>query len=185
MDDRKILKLLLARAEAAIEAMARKFGARLTATARHILGDWQYAEETVNDTYLAVWNAVPPREPDPLSGFVYKTGRNLALKRLRHDSALCRDGSYDLSLEELEGCIAGISLEDEFDARMLGRAIDRYLSGIRKDSRVMFLRRYWFGDSPKEIARHFDTSENAVRTRLHRTRMGLRTYLIKEGLIHE
>lgn len=185
MDDRKILKLLFARAEEAIEAMARKFGERLTRTARHILGDWQYAEETVNDTYLAVWNAVPPKQPDPLSGFVYKTGRNLALNRLRHDSARCRDGSYDLSMEELEGCISGFSLEDEFDARLLGKAIDRYLSGISKDSRVLFLRRYWFGDSTREIAKHFDMSENAVRTRLSRTRAGLRTYLIKEGLIHE
>lgn len=185
MEDRKILKLLLARAEEAIEAMAAKFGQRLTATARHILGNRQEAEESVNDTYLAVWNSVPPQQPDPLSGFVYRTGRNLALKRLRYNNALCRDGSYDLSLEELEGCVAGTSLEDEFDARMLGRAIDRYLSGIPRDNRILFLRRYWFGDSTREIARYFDMSENAVRTRLHRIREGLRTYLIKEGLIHE
>ena len=185
MNDRKILKLLLSRAEEAIEAMARKFGQRLLATARHILGDRQYAEETVNDTYLAVWNAVPPKEPDPLSGYVYQTGRNLALNRLRHDSARCRDGSYDLSLEELEGCVSGVSLEDEFDARMLGRAIDRYLSAIKRDSRIIFLRRYWFGDSTREIAKHFGMTESAVRTRLSRTRAGLRTYLIKEGLIYE
>lgn len=185
MDDRKILKLLLTRAEEAIEAMARKFGLRLTQTARHILGNQQEAEESVNDTYFAVWNAVPPQEPDPLSGFVYKTGRNLALKRLRYNTAQRRDGSYDVSLEELEGCIAGTSLEDEFDARMLGRAIDRYLSTLPKLSRILFLRRYWFGDSPRELARYFDLSENAVRTRLSRTRTGLRTYLIKEGLIDE
>ncbi len=185
MDDKKILRLLLSRAEEAVEAMARKFGQRLTQTARHILGDWREAEENVNDTYLAVWNAVPPQEPDPLSGFVFKTGRNLALKRLRYNSARCRDGSYDISLEELEGCISGTSLEDEFDARLLGRAIDRYLSEISKTNRILFLRRYWFGDSTAELAKYFDMRENAVRTRLHRTRMGLRTYLIKEGLIDE
>ena len=88
-------------------------------------------------------------------------------------------------LGELEGCISGVSLEDEFDARLLGCAIDRYLSGLPKMSRILFLRRYWFGDSTKEIAKHFDLSENTVRTRLHRTRTGLRTYLIKEGLIDE
>lgn len=185
MDDRKILKLLLARSEEAIEAMTRRFGQRLTQTARHILGDWREAEENVNDTYLAVWNAVPPREPDPLSGFVYKTGRNLALKRLRRNNAQCRDGSYDVSLEELEGSISGFSLEDELDARMLGQAIDRYLTTLPKLSRILFLRRYWFGDSPREIARHFDMSETSVRTRLHRVRAGLRTYLIKEELIDE
>jgi RNA polymerase sigma-70 factor (ECF subfamily) len=185
MDDRRILKLLLSRAEEAIDAMAKRFGCRLTQTSRHILGDWQEAEENVNDTYLAVWNAVPPREPDPLSGFVYATGRNLAFKRLRRNSALCRNSSYDLSLEELEGCIAGTSLEDEFDARQLGLAIDRYLSALPRMSRILFLRRYWFGDSVRQLAKHFDMSENAVRTRLHRIRAGLRSYLIKEGLIDE
>lgn len=185
MEDRKILKLLLTRAEEAIQAMAKAFGRRLTQTARHILGNPQEAEENVNDTYLAVWNSVPPQEPDPLSGYVYKTGRNLALKRLRYNTAQCRDGSYDLSLEELEGCIAGTSLEDEFDARMLGRAMGRYLTTLPKLSRILFLRRYWFGDSVRELARHFDLSETAVRTRLHRVRAGLRTYLIKEGLIDE
>ena len=185
MDDRRIVKLLFSRAEEAIEAMARKFGQRLTYTARNILGDWREAEESVNDTYLAVWNAVPPAEPDPLSGYVYRTGRNLALKRLRHNTALMRDSSYDISLEELEGCIAGSSLEDEFDARLLGKAINRYLDTIPKSSRILFLRRYWFGDSVHEIAKHFDMRENAVRTRLHRVRAGLRNYLIKEGLIDE
>lgn len=185
MNDRKILSMLLKRAEGAIEAMAQKFGQRLLATARNILGNFQDAEESVSDTYLAVWNAVPPKEPDPLSGFVYKTGRNQALKRLRYETACKRDSSYDVSLEELSGCIAGVSLEDEFDARLLGRAIDRFLDTISKTSRILFLRRYWFGDSVKEIAQHFDMTENAVSVRLGRTRGQLRTYLIKEGLLHD
>lgn len=185
MEDRKIIQLLWNRAESAIDALAKKFGQRLLITARNILGNHQDAEESVSDTYLAVWNAIPPKQPDPLAGFVYKTGRNQALKRLRYETARKRDSSYDVSLEELAGCLGGTSLEDEFDTRLLGRAIDRFLDTISRVNRVMFLRRYWFGDSVREIARHFDMTENSVAVRLSRTRTQLRTYLIKEGFIHD
>ena len=68
MEDGKILSLLLARLEAGLEALAKKYGPRLLRTARNILGQAQDAEEAVNDTYLAVWNAIPPAQPDPLAG---------------------------------------------------------------------------------------------------------------------
>ena len=79
MEDKKIIKLLFQRAEQALDLLAARFGPRLLLTARNILSDHQDAEECVSDTYLAIWNAIPPREPDPLAGFVYKTGRNLAM----------------------------------------------------------------------------------------------------------
>lgn len=185
MEDARIIQLLFARAEGAIEALAAKFGGRLLSTARNILGNAEDAEESVSDTYLALWNAIPPKEPEPLAGFVYKVGRNLALKKLRSRTADKRGSQYDVSLEELSGCIAGVSLEDEIDARMLGRAIDRFLGTISKDNRILFLRRYWFGDSVKDIAKHFAMTENAVSVRLSRTRSQLKAYLIKEGYLYE
>ena len=118
MEDKRIFQLLWQRAEHAIEAMTKHYGPRLYRTAMNILGRHEDAEESVNDTYLAVWNAIPPETPEPLAGYVYKTGRNLALKRLRHDTAQKRRRDYDLSLEELEGCLAGASLQDEIDARL-------------------------------------------------------------------
>lgn len=185
MEDRKILQLLWARAESAVEAMQRKYGPRLLATARNILDSYQDAEETVSDTYLAVWNAVPPKKPDPLAGFVYRIGRNLALKRLRDSAAGKRDSRYDLSLEELEGCIPGPALEDTLEARELGRMIDSFLSTVSRENRNLFLRRYWFGDSVREIAHSFGLRENTVNTRLSRLRGQLRDYLIKEGYFDE
>lgn len=184
MEDRKIIQLLWERAESAIGALAKKFGRRLLATARNILGNHQDAEESVNDTYLAVWNAIPPKEPDPLAGFVYKTGRNLALKRLRYNTAQ-RRSAYEIPLDDLAGCIPGPALEETVDARELGRAIDAWLDTVSKESRAIFLRRYWFGDSVKEIGKHFGISENAVNVRLSRLRTQLKTYLIKEGHFDE
>lgn len=183
MDDRHILELLWSRTESAIEALARRFGGRLYRTAMNILGSPQDAEECVNDTYLAVWNAIPPRRPDPLEGYVYRTGRNTALNRLRADTARKRDSSYDLSLEELSQCVGGHSPELALDARLLGQAIDRFLDTLGKDDRVLFLRRYWFGDSVRSLAKAFAISENAASVRLSRTRQRLKQYLYKEGLL--
>ena len=185
MGNDPILKLLQNRSEEAIGAMAARFGPRLMATALNILGIREDAEETVSDTYLAVWNAVPPREPDPLDPFVYRVGRNLALKRLTRNTAQKRSSRYDLALSELEACIGSTTLEQSAEARELGRAIDRFLDTIPKETRSIFLRRYWFGDSVKEIAAAFGLRQNTVTVRLTRTRERLRTYLQKEGFWDE
>ena len=185
MEDKRIIQLLWDRAEQAIDALAKKYGPRLLTTARNILGNIQDAEESVNDTYWAVWNCIPPKHPDPLAGFVLKTGRNLALKRYRTNTAQKRRGNYDLSLEELAGCIPGPALEETVEARELGRAIDAFLASQSRDNRVIFLRRYWFGDSVTDIARTLGLSPNAVSVRLSRTRSALREHLNKEGYHYE
>ncbi len=176
-----ILKLLLARSEEAIGAMSARFGPRLMSTAQNILGIREDAQETVNDTYLTVWNAIPPQEPDPLDPFVYRVGRNLALKQLARNTAQKRDSRYALALSELETCIGINTLEETTDARELGRTIDRFLDTLPQENRVIFLRRYWFGDSVREIAAAFGLRENTVTVGLTRTRERLRTYLKKEG----
>lgn len=181
MDDKKIITLLWQRAESAIDALAQKFGSRLMRTAVNILTDPQDAEESVNDTYLALWNAIPPARPIPLSAYVYKTGKNQALKLLRQKTAGKRNGSYDISLEELSDILTGDTLEEQMDARLLGQTIDRFLDTLSKDDRVLFLRRYWFGDSVADLARSRRCSTGSISVRLHRIRTQLKDYLYKEG----
>ena len=173
MEDKKILELLWNRVEAALDALAKKFGRRLLYTAMNILGNPEDAEEAVNDTYIALWNTIPPEKPDPLAGYVHRTGRNVALNKRRHLAAQKRNSQYDVSLEMM-------------DARELGQAIDRFLDAVSRENRVLFLRRYWFGDSVKELAHALGMSENTVSVRLSRLRAQLKTYLIeKEGYFHE
>lgn len=186
MEDKKIVQLLWDRVEQALEELARKFGRRLLYTAMNILGNPQDAEEAVNDTYMALWNTIPPERPDPLAGYVHRTGRNIALNKHRHLSAQKRNSRYDVSLEELAGILPAPSFEELLDARELGQAMDRFLDTISKENRVLFLRRYWFGDSVAELAQAFGMRENAVSVRLSRLRAQLKTYLIeKEGYFHE
>lgn len=185
MEDQRIMKLLWERAESAIEIMAKKFGKRLMSIAMNILGIYQDAEESVNDTYLAVWNTVPPKNPDPLAGYVYSTGRNISLNRLKYITAEKRDGRYDASIDELANCIPSAALEETVEVRELGEAINRFLGTIKPDHRTLFLRRYWFGDDLKDIAKDLNLKPNAASVRLGRIRMQLREFLIKEGYADE
>ncbi len=186
MEDKKILELLWNRVEAALDAIAKKFGKRLLYTAMNILGNPQDAEEAVNDTYMALWNAIPPERPDPFAGYVHRTGRNVALNKCRYLSAEKRNSQYDVSLDELAGVLPGPSFEELMDARELGRAIDRFLDTVSRENRILFLRRYWFGDSVRHLAKAMGMTENTVSARLSRLRSQLRQYLTdREGFFHE
>lgn len=180
--ENNIVSLLWQRSEDAIQALSQHFGPRLYRIAMNILNLPQDAEEVVNDTYLALWHAIPPKKPEPLAPYVYRTGKNLALNRLRTYTAEKRSG-YTLSLEELSGCIAASDLWDQLDARALGREIDAFLSTISRENRVLFLRRYWFGDSVSALAGEFGISENALSVRLSRIRSQLKQHLTKEEFL--
>lgn len=177
MEDHQILTLLWQRSEGAISALSQKFGILLYRIAMNLLDNSADAEECVNDTYLAVWNSIPPNRPEPLRPYVCRIGRNIALNRLRCNTAQKRSG-YEVSLDELSGCIPSPCIED---GQALGRAMDAWLDTLSKNNRIIFLRRYWFGDSVKDIAAAFNMKESAVSVRLSRLRDNLKSYLIKEG----
>lgn len=185
MEDKQIVQLLFARAETAISELSIRFGKQLHRIAYNILQNNSDAEECTNDTYLSLWNAIPPVSPDPLAPYVYRTGRNTALKRLHRDTAQKRNSRYDVSLEELNGCLPGEDMEQAIDAIELGRAIDRFLESKTKVSRYIFIRRYWYGDTVNAIANELAMKETAVSVRLNRMRKSLKAYLKKEGYHYE
>ena len=181
MDDQKLLQLLFCRDDTAITGLTQRFGDRLFRTACNILHSPEDAQEAVNDTYLAIWNAIPPEKPDPLEGYVYRTGRNISLKKLRYQSAQKRSNPADVSLEELAGCIPGGDLDQDLDTRALGQAIDRFLDQLNRLNRVLFLRRYWFGDDLDTLSKTLGLTHTNLSVRLHRIRVKLKAYLEKEG----
>ena len=183
MTDREIIDLFFERSEQAIAALSERYGRLLTHTALSILRNEQDAEECVSDGYLTVWNTVPPKRPSPLAGYALRIVRNLSLSRLRKRSARKRDSAYDLALDELSELLpGGQSAEDAMDARELGRCIDRFLDTLPKEDRILFLRRYWFGESVRNLAASACRSENQISVRLFRIRGKLKQYLEKEGI---
>ncbi len=184
MEDGRIVDLFFERSEQAIEELDRKHGAAVKKTAANILRDRLDVEECVNDTYLGVWNSIPPHRPDPLGSYVCRIARNLAVSRLRRENAAKRSHGLDLVLDELEECIpSGVDVEADYAARELAAAIDRFLSALDYDDRYLFVRRYWFADSVSDIAAATHSRENRVSVRLFRLREKLRNTLKKEGLL--
>lgn len=182
MEEREIISLLWQRHEDAIAALEALYGHRLQRLARNILPSDADAQECVNDTLLALWNSIPPQRPEPLTPYILRVCKNIAVSRLRQLTAQKRSG-YEVALDELSEIIGTDSLEQALSAQELGRAIDCFLGTLRKTDRVIFLRRHWYGDSAQDIARLVGLSESNVSVRLHRTRNKLKTYLTKEGLL--
>lgn len=182
MDEQEILQLFFARNEAALTAVSALFGHRLQRLAQNIVHNEQDALECVNDTYLALWNSIPPQRPEPFAPYAMRVCKNIAISLLRKQTAQKRSG-YEVALDELSQAIGGDHPQAQLEAQELGRAIDRFLDTIQKENRVIFLRRYWYGDSIEQIAKAMGMRENMISVRLSRTRSKLKTYLQKEGLL--
>lgn len=179
MEDNRIIELYFDRDESAIQETQRKYGRLCLSLARSILGNEEDAAECVNDTYLALWNTIPPQKPDSLMAFAAKLARNSALKKLRFNTAEKRNSAAVLSLTELENAL---SVEENFDDGELSRLLNSFLQKESPTARNVFLRRYWFFDSISDIGARYSFSESKVKTILHRSRKRLKDYLQKEGI---
>ena len=182
LTDEEILTLYDARSERALSATAERYGQGLQKLAYRILHDEADAEESVNDTYFAAWNAIPPEHPNPLRAYLYRITRNLAVAKYHQNTARKRNSSYDIALDELEGCLAAPDgMEDTITARELTDVLNRFLAELDRERRILFVRRYWYGDTLDELAERFACKPNTVSARLLRLREKLRKVLAKEG----
>lgn len=181
MDDSRIIELYFARDEQAIQETEQKYGRLCHGIAYNILQNAEDTEECVNDTFAAVWNAIPPAKPDNFIAFVCKIARNVSLKRLEFLRREKRSANITLSFEELD-CIlpdadASVNLDDE----ELGRLINKFLLAQKEDTRNVFLRRYFFFDSIEDVAKRYGFSNTKVKNMLFSTRKKLKDFLTKEG----
>lgn len=182
MDDHTIIELFFERSEQAIVELSKKYGAVCNSVAYNILNNRLDSEECVNDAYLAVWHAIPPQRPNPLLSYVCRIVRNLALKKYHANTALKRNSIYDVCLDEIAHCFPSpSSVEEEIDALEVAKMIDQYLETLDQQSRIMFIRRYWYSDSIEDLANLFHMSKHNVSVHLYRIRKNLKKYLIQEG----
>ncbi len=184
MKDHEIIALFYERSERAIAELINKYGVAIKNVASNILKDAQDAEEAVSDTYLTVWNRIPPANPTYLGSYSCRIARNLSLKRLYANTAEKRNSYYDVALDELEETIPALStVESVYDAKELTQYLNQFLKGLSKEDRYLFLRRYWFGDKINDIAMNLNMTSHKVSVRLFRLRQKLHNYLKKEGMI--
>ena len=181
MDDQDILQLYLARKEEAIAESKAKYGRYLHTVAYNILYDHEDASECENDAYLGAWNSIPPNMPKMLRTFLGKIARNAAINRYHQRKAEKRAAEVEMAIEEYYECLPGGEMSTE-DAVALKMLIDSFLASLSPDARIVFLQRYWYFLSVKEIARVRGMSESAVKISLMRTRNKFKEYLAKEGV---
>ena len=183
MNDEQIVSLYWDRDETAIQETEEKYDRYLTKIAYNILNNPEDSRESVNDTYLAAWNSMPPHRPSVLSAYLAKLTRRISIDLFRYRTRDKRLGSeYAISLSELNDCVSGGNTTEEIvNVKLLADAIGIYLRTQSVEARTAFLGRYYFLDSVREVAAYLGISESKCKTLLFRTRKGLREYLEKEG----
>jgi len=184
-EDREIVDLYWSRSERAISETDAKYGSYCHSIAYGILANNEDAEECVSDTYLAAWNAMPPRRPSILAAFLGKITRCNAIDRWRSRGRQKRgSGEIVLALEELEECVPdSLTVEKAYARKQLSMVINRFLDGLPETQRQIFLCRYWYLDSVSQIAGYYGFSNSKVTSMLHRMREKLRKVLEQEGLL--
>ncbi len=180
MEDAQIIALYWARNEDAITETDTAYGRKLNTLARNILLSREDAEESVNDTYMKAWKAIPPRRPQHFFAFLAAICRHLSLDRLDWKMAAKRKAEVVALTEEMENCIPDESHDRRLEGKELGSILDTFLETLPEDSRKVFMRRYWYADTIGEIARQYNMTESKVKMQLSRTREKLRAYLQKE-----
>lgn len=183
MEDEQIVSLYWAREESAIRETEKKYDRYLTKIAHNILNNPEDSRESVNDTYLAAWNSMPPHRPSVLSAYLAKLTRRISIDCFRYRTREKRLGSeYVISLSELGDCVSGGNTTEEIvNVKLLADAIGIYLRTQSAEARTAFLARYYFLDSVRDVAAYLGISESKCKSLLYRTRIGLKAYLEKEG----
>jgi RNA polymerase sigma-70 factor (ECF subfamily) len=181
MDDSRIIELYFARDERAIEATDAKYGKLLYRVAYNILYSNEDSEECVNDTYMKAWGAMPPEKPNILSAFLAKITRNLSINRYLQNKARKRMILSDMVFEEIGDCIPDTKgpVSDDIDLR---DAINGFLASLPESTRLIFVKRYFYMMSIKEICVDMRTSESNVKVSLMRSRNRFKAYLEKAGI---
>ena len=178
LQDHEIVALYHARDERAIAVCQQQFGRYCHTVSMNILNSQPDAEECVNDTWVAAWNSIPPKRPQNLCAYLGKLVRNISINRLKALRRACRDASLTVAFEELEDCIPA---PDDTDASTICAWLDGYLATLSRLDRQLFVGRYWYNHSVKELAKYHRLTPNAATKRITRAREGLRAYLTERG----
>ena len=182
MRDDEIVKLFWDRDEQAIAESKDRYAKYCLYIAENVLHDRQDSEECLNDVLLAAWKSIPPESPVNLKTYLGKLTRETAIDRLRKRCARRRiPAGMIASLDELEEVVGENDVDSAVQAEELSRLISIFLRSVREEERNVFLRRYWYFDSVKEIQKRYGYGKSKVLVMLKRTRDKLSEYLKKEG----
>ncbi len=185
MNDEEIIGLYWKRNENAITETAAKYDNYCYSIAYGILADREDSKESVNDTYLAAWNSMPPHRPSVLSTFLGKITRRISIDRWRKKNAGKRGGGQiSEALEELGECVSDKNnVEQKIEQEAVVQVINSFLKKLPDTEQKVFICRYWYLESINTVAKQFGFTQSKVKSMLFRTREKLRVILTEEGLL--
>ncbi len=184
-DEEILIDLYWKRNENAIVETDRKYGAYIRKIINNILKLNSDVEECVNDTYLNIWNDIPTTIPIIFSAYIAKISRNLAINRYKSQKTLKRRiGQIDYVLEELAEIIPAVNnVEKTFDYNELVGYINEFLSNQPVEKRKIFVLRYFYSESIRDISKRTNFTESKIKSALFRIRNDLREYLNDKGVM--
>lgn len=188
LDDSNIVLHYLDRAECAISETKIKYGKLINKIAYNILYSTEDADECENDTYLNVWNSIPPNEPKNLKAYCLKISRNLAIKKYQYNYAEKRDKRQQTSLNKIIEECGDIFIDNSVakdNENELSDFINTFLAKLPKKKRKVFIMRYWYYMPVKEIVAECKMSKSQIEMILFRTRHLLKNELVEEGYYNE
>ena len=180
--DDEIIELYWKRDPKAIEETQTHYGEKLGRLSFGILENREDAQECVNDTYLRTWNSIPPTRPQFFFAYLAKICRFLCFDVLDHKNAQKRSALVVELTHEMQQCIPDSRNEDKVQGEQIGQNITAFLRTQSKQDRLLFMKRYWYGVSIKDLAQQMQISESSAKVRLHRIRGRLKKYLESEGI---
>ena len=179
--EQQMIEKLFARSEDVLKDMETTYGKLCSRLISQILNqNEEDTRECMNDVYLGVWNTIPPQRPQSLQAYICKIARNVAMKKLEYHTSQKRHGTTVSIQEELDACLP--TAKNEYDELELAEIMNQFLETLDKESRILFVRRYWYVDSVEELAKNFGYSKNHISVKLGRIRKKLKKYLEKEGI---
>jgi RNA polymerase sigma-70 factor (ECF subfamily) len=182
VEDTQIIELYFKRDEAALQETHAKYGVYCFRIAKNILESREDSEECVNDTWVQAWKKIPPTLPESLKAFLGKIVRDISLSKYRANHAKKRFNAMDVMLEELDNCLpSDFDMMEILEKKQLVELINAWLGTISREDRILFIKRYYYGDSIKELSRDYGYHENFLSQRMLKIRRKLRTYLKERG----
>lgn len=183
LNDQQIIHLYLSRTEQAIKETKNKYSSFCRKIAFNILANNEDTDECENDTYLKIWNSIPPNKPASLKAYIGRITRNIAIDLWKKNHTRKRNAGIEILFSELEDVISSTSqTENEYELAELTSVINNWLSTLSRQEQSLFVLRYWQGESVKNISEQWNTSPSKLSGKLFRLRQSLKSTLEKEGI---
>ena len=185
LSDEQIIALYNERDERAIKETDAKYRAKLLAVARSVLHDVRDCEECLNDTYVRVWNSIPPACPDSLRAFLISITRRNAFNYYKAAKRKKRIPSDMVSsLSDLDGMLADSdAFYTEQEANRLGELLSGFVDTLSDRRAFVFMSRYYLCRPIAEIARKLCCSESTVHKEIAVIKQMLQQLLESEGYL--